>query len=132
MSRLDERIENFNKAFEILTEVKNEYISDKTKVLNHMALIQSYEVCFELAWKVLKDYLAENGILVYLPKEVIKEAFNKRVIENGQLWINMLDSRNATSHEYKMDKVNIILENISSVFYNELNNFSKWLDNING
>ncbi len=132
MSRLDERIENFNKAFGILTEAKNEYISDKTKVLNHMALIQSYEVCFELAWKVLKDYLAENGILVYLPKEVIKEAFNKRVIENSQLWINMLDSKNAISHEYKMDKVNIILENISSVFYNELNNFSKWLDNING
>jgi len=131
MSRLVERIENFNKAFSILNNAVKAYNNNKTEILTHMALIQSYEVTFELAWKVLKDYLAENGISVYLPKEVIKEAFNKRVIENGQIWINMLDARNATSHEYKMDKINLILENISSTYFNELYNFSEWLKKIN-
>ncbi len=132
MSRLEERIENFNRAFEILTNAKNAYTHDKENILMHMALVQAYEVCFELSWKVLKDYLAENGLPVYLPKEVIKEAFNKNVIENGQIWIDMLDARNATSHEYKMDKINLILEKISTTYYEELLKFSNWLAGING
>lgn len=132
MSRLEERIENFNRAFEILTNAKNAYTHDKENILMHMALVQAYEVCFELSWKVLKDYLAENGLPVYLPKEVIKEAFNKNVIENGQIWIDMLDARNATSHEYKMDKINLILDKISTTFYNELLKFSNWLAGFNG
>lgn len=132
MSRLEERIENFNRAFEIFNNAVQAYNQEKENILMHMALVQAYEVCFELSWKVLKDYLAENGILVYMPKEVIKEAFNKNVIENGQIWIDMLDARNATSHEYKMDKINLILEKISTTYYEELLKFSNWLAGING
>ena len=132
MSRLEERIENFNRAFEIFNNAVKAYNQEKENILMHMALVQAYEVCFELSWKVLKDYLTENGILVYMPKEVIKEAFNKNVIENGQIWIDMLDARNATSHEYKMDKINLILEKISTTYYEELLKFSNWLAGING
>lgn len=132
MSRLEERIENFNRAFEIFNNAVKAYNQEKENILMHMALVQAYEVCFELSWKVLKDYLAENGILVYMPKEVIKEAFNKNVIENGQIWIDMLDARNAASHEYKMDKINLILEKISTTYYEELLKFSNWLAGING
>ncbi len=132
MSRLNERIENFNRAFAIFNDAVNAYNQNKENILTHMALVQSYEVCFELGWKVLKDYLAENGILVYLPKQVIKEAFNKNVISNGQIWIDMLDARNATSHEYKMDKINLILEKISSSYFDELLKFSNWLVKLNG
>ncbi len=132
MSRLEERIENFNRAFEIFNNAVKAYNQEKENILMHMALVQAYEVCFELSWKVLKDYLAENGLPVYLPKEVIKEAFNKNVIENGQIWIDMLDARNATSHEYKMDKINLILEKISTTYYEELLKFSNWLAGING
>ena len=132
MSRLEERIENFNRAFEIFNNAVKAYNQEKENILMHMALVHAYEVCFELSWKVLKDYLAENGLPVYLPKEVIKEAFNKNVIENGQIWIDMLDARNAASHEYKMDKINLILDKISTTFYNELLKFSNWLAGFNG
>lgn len=66
-----------------------------------------------------------------MPKEVIKEAFSANVIKDGQLWIDMLNDRNSTSHEYNMDKVNIILERISTDYYVELTRFSKWLGEIN-
>ena len=49
MSRLTERIENFNCAFSIYSEAVNAYKNDRSNVLYHMALIQSFEVCFELA-----------------------------------------------------------------------------------
>lgn len=57
MSRLSERIENYNKAYSFFTDACEAYNNDKTVILSHFALIQTYEVCFELAWKVLKDYL---------------------------------------------------------------------------
>ena len=118
MSRLSERIENFNRAFEIYKDAVEEF--DINKILTHMALVQTFEVCFELAWKCLKDYMAENGIVVNYPKEVIKEAFNKETIKNGQLWIDMLKVRNSTSYEYNMDKVNKYLSDMRTVFYDEL------------
>ena len=127
MSRLQERIESFNRAFEILSEAVNAYKNNSINILTHMALIQSFEVCFELAWKVLKDYLDENGVKVYLPKEVIKEAFSFEVISNGQLWIDMLNARNSTSYEYNLDKVNSILMNISDEYFQEFLQFKAYI-----
>ena len=125
MSRLQERIENFNKAFSILLDAVNAYKKDSSVVLTHMALVQSFEVCFELAWKVLKDYLAVNGVSVSLPREVIKEAFYYETISDGQIWIDMLNVRNSTSHEYDIDKVNSVLPDVAGIYFDELNRFKE-------
>ena len=129
MSRLTERIENFNKAFNLYKRAIEAF--DKENELTHMALIQSFEVCFELAWKVVKDYLNQEGIEVYLPKQVIKEAFNNEVIKTGQIWIEMLETRNSTSHEYNMEKVNGYLIKICTRYYEELTRFSKQIEEFN-
>ena len=131
MTRISERIENFLRAFSIYSDAVAEYKKNSTNVLNHMALIQSFEVCFELAWKVLKDYLNSNGINVYLPKEVIKEAFSAEVIKDGQIWIDMLNARNSTSHEYNLDKIQAIISSISDVYFDELTRFSKQVRALN-
>ena len=126
MSRLSERVENFNRAYDLFTEAVEAF--DKDKKLTHMALIQTFEVCYELAWKVLEDYLFLNGINVQFPREVIKEAFNKEAVKNGQVWIDMLDARNITSHEYNMDKIDGLLIKITTVFYQEFKNFHSWIN----
>lgn len=131
ITRISERIENFLRAFSIYSDAVAEYKKNSTNVLNHMALIQSFEVCFELAWKVLKDYLNSNGINVYLPKEVIKEAFSAEVIKDGQIWIDMLNARNSTSYEYNLDKIQAIISNISAVYFDELTRFSKQVRALN-
>ena len=123
MSRLAEWIENFNRVFDLYEHAVNEYKNNPTNILIHLALVQSFEICFELGWKVLKDYLKTKGIEVFTPKDVIKEAFSVNIIPNGQVWIDMTNDRNASSHEYNMDKVSIILERISTEYYNELLRF---------
>ena len=128
MSRLSERIENFNRAFEIYKDAVLEFQTEK--ILTHMALVQTYEVCFELAWKCLKDYMEENGTIVNYPKEVIKEAYNKQTLKNAQLWIDMLSVRNSTSHEYNMDKVNKYLLEMRTNFFKELERLQIWLNKI--
>ncbi len=125
MSGLSEHIQSFNRFFHIFFDAVEAYKKNSSDILTHMALVQAFEVCFELAWKVLKDYLASNGVNVYLPKQVIKEAYSAEVIADGQIWIDMLSARNSTSHEYNLDKVNLIINNIAGAYFNELKNFSE-------
>ena len=132
MSRLSERIENFNRAFELYKEMQNGYIKDKTNNAYRLGLTQSFEIISELGWKVLKDYLYSEGVDANTPKEVIKEAYQKEILKNGQIWIDMIKARNSTSHEYNMDKIDLILENISTIYFEELSNFKNQLGKING
>ena len=132
MSRLSERIENFNRAYELYKEMQIGYLKDKTNNAYRLGLTQSFEIISELSWKVLKDYLYTEGIDANTPKEVIKEAFQKEILKNGQIWIDMIKARNSTSHEYNMDKVDLILENISTTYFEELSNFKNRLGNLNG
>jgi nucleotidyltransferase substrate binding protein (TIGR01987 family) len=132
MSRFEERVENFNKSFQLFSEMRSAYIVDKSSNVNRLALVQSFEIVSELGWKVLKDYLGQNGINVYLPKEVIKEAFANNIIKNGQIWIDMINDRNSSSHEYNMEKVDIILVKIATIYFEELSSFQKLLGELHG
>ena len=62
--RWKQRFENFNKAFEQLKEFTE--ISELNK-FEKQGFIQCFEYTFELAWKVLKDYLEYNGFEVKTP-----------------------------------------------------------------
>lgn len=86
-------IENINEAYECIQEngLNKIYI---------MALVQAFEMVFELAWKTIKDYLEYEGIKVDTPRETLKTAFLRNIITDGQTWIDMLETRNKTSHTY--------------------------------
>lgn len=55
---------------------------------------------FELAWKVLKDYLESEGYIVKSPRETVKQAFQIGLIDNGHVWIDALSNTNLTTHTY--------------------------------
>lgn len=129
MSRLTERIENFNRAFKMFELVCCAYKQDVDNDINKLALIQGFEIVVELGWKVLKDYLAQKGIRALTPNDVIKEAFSAEILSDGQIWVNMVKDRNTSSHEYNTNKMDEILTKISTIYYNELKSFSKIMEN---
>ncbi len=128
MSRLSERIENFNRAYSIYEIAVEKYKQNTKDILFHMSLVQAFELTFELSWKVLKDYILQKGIKAFYPKDVIKEAFANETIKDGELWIKMLETRNSISHEYKMEKVSAMVEDISDKYFKELKNFKEFLE----
>ena len=130
MSRVSKRIENFNRAFVLYSTMRDEYISSNTDS-TRLALTQSFEIVVELGWKVLKDYLFEKAIEVDTPVDAVKAAFGANVIQDGQIWIDMVKDRNASSHEYNSDKIEKIIVKIANIYYDELCKFKKWLENIN-
>jgi nucleotidyltransferase substrate binding protein (TIGR01987 family) len=99
--RWRQRFQNFDRAYVLLREA----LQDGPSVLNALeteGVIQRFEYSFELAWKVLKDFLEKDGIVfpTITPKAVLKGAFAAKVIDDGQVWIDMLDHRNLLSHTY--------------------------------
>ena len=99
--RWKQRFQNFDRAFVLLRDA----LENGPGALNQLekeGVIQRFEYCFELAWKTIKDYLEEGGFLFVMvtPRQVLKDAYAAKILENGQVWIDMLDHRNLLSHTY--------------------------------
>lgn len=111
--RWRQRFENFEKTFKLLEK----YSKEETKSeLEKAGIIQFFEITFELAWKVLKDYLEAQGFIVKSPRETIKQAFQIEIIEDGHLWIEALSKRNLTTHTYDEAFVEKFVEEIKQVY----------------
>jgi len=99
--RWRQRFSNFDRGFVLLREALARGPA-ALSALEKEGTIQRFEYTFELAWKLLKDYLEAEGALVapLTPRQVIKDAFAARLIADGQTWIDMLDHRNLLAHTY--------------------------------
>ena len=95
--RWKQRYHQFYKAFVLL---ESAMLVEKPSVLERAGMIQFFEMAFELAWKLLKDYLEAEGYDVKSPREAIKQAFQIEVIINGHDWMAALSDRNLTTHTY--------------------------------
>lgn len=99
--RWHQRLENLSKALNRFREALNGTALEPTNHLYQIALIGTFQFTFELSWKTLKDYLIYNGVEVSLPREVIKQAFHHQLLQDGQVWIDMLEDRNLMAHVYQ-------------------------------
>jgi len=127
--RFLERFENYKLA---LNNINETYDYIKTSGLNKiytMALIQAFEMVFELAWKTLKDYLAFQGITTDTPRETLKNAFLRNIISDGETWIEMMEARNKTSHTYREEFAKSISNEIIEKYIPLLNDLKKVLEN---
>jgi nucleotidyltransferase substrate binding protein (TIGR01987 family) len=99
--RWKQRFHNFERAYVLLRDALAAGPSSLS-LLEKEGVIQRFEYSFELAWKTIRDYLEEGGLVIapVTPRQVIKDAFAAKVLTDGQVWINMLDNRNLLSHTY--------------------------------
>lgn len=96
-----QRFNHFSKAFAQLKEAVELSEQRELSKLEEQGLIQAFEYTHELAWKVLRDFLEERGVQkIYGSKDATREAFKAGLIENGEVWMKMIESRNLTSHTY--------------------------------
>lgn len=75
---------------------------DALNRLETEGLIHRFEYCLELAWKITRDYLEQSGLLIapVTPREVLRQAAAAQVVEDGQVWIDMLNHRTLLAHSY--------------------------------
>lgn len=118
--RWKQRFENLDKALVVLGECVDAINKDSENKLLKIALVGAFQFIFELSWKTLKDFLDYKGITVSLPKDVIKSAFQHKLIKNGEIWISMLQDRNMMDHLYTEENTEKAIQRILDEYYKEL------------
>ncbi len=93
----DDLLKQLIRAYERLEEALGVPLSE-TLALD--GTIQRFEFTFELAWKTLRLFLEDQGIICNSPKMCLKEAFKIGWIENEESWLSLMKARNMTSHVY--------------------------------
>lgn len=126
---INDKIEQLEKAFENLKIIIDAYEKEEDRIIKdglRDSIIQRFEFVTELSWKLMKKYLDENLVLeVYSPRSVIKESYKQDLIENGELWLDILEDRNLTSHTYDENTANRIKDNIVNKYVLEFEKFIK-------
>lgn len=127
-TRWVQRFENYKQALSNLSETIDCIQKEGNSKIYTMALIQAFEMTFELGWKTLKDYLEYSGIMVNTPRYSIKEAFKMNFINDGQGWIEMMEARNKTVNTYKEEFAKGLCNDILTNYFNMFNELSIFLE----
>lgn len=115
--RWQQRFNNYQKSLSQLSK----FIQKKDlNELEEQGLIQSFEYTHELAWKTLADFIKDSGnIEIYGSKDVNREAFNLGLINNGEIWVDMIVSREVAIDSYDENIRVDIVAKIKDIYYKQ-------------
>lgn len=119
-TRWHQRLENFKKAFSELSEAFEITTARELTKLEKQGLIQAFEYTHELAWNTIRDYFIDQGRSdITGSKDATRAAFKFGLIKNGEHWMDMIKSRNLTSHTYNQETANTIVSDILNHYFQE-------------
>lgn len=126
--RWKQRFENYSNALRNLEEGLVLSRERELSKLEEQGVIQAFEFTFELAWKLIKDYLEYMRLDPKFPREVIKSGFQNDIIDDGEIWMDMLEKRNLMSHTYDEKTAKTAFELIAEHYYDELEKLNHFFD----
>lgn len=112
--RWRQRFQHFSSAFAML---QTAVAIQRPSVVERAGLIQFFEMAFELAWKLLKDYLQSQGYDIQSPRAAIKQAYQSSLVEDGHAWIQALEDRNLTTHTYNEATAQLVERKIRGRYF---------------
>ena len=117
-----QKMENYKHALAQLEEAVERYQKTPEDALYRDGLIQRFEFTVELAWKSIKEYLEDQGMVLSIasPRGILKEAFSAGVLDDAQQWNDILTARNLTSHVYDEATASGIAQKICTEFLSPL------------
>ena len=129
MTKLENKYENFGNAVNRLNEANVAYKRNSDNDIYQDALIKRLEFTFELAWKTLREFMLDQGysLEILSPKGVISFAWREGIISNEELWLDMLQSRNMSAHDYGRELSADIADKISNRYCKELTALKKYI-----
>lgn len=95
------KFENFQRALRNLEEIRK--CKEPYEMIVLMGQVALFEICFEQSWKAMKELLEYNGYdesRTGSPRSILKLAYQAGMIDDEELWVEALASRNNVSHAY--------------------------------
>ena len=96
-----QKYENFCKALNNLREILN--YAEPYGTVELTGMVALYEICFEQAWKAVKEALEVSGFSegkTGSPKQILKTAYSAGMLMDESLWLSALEARNNAVHAY--------------------------------
>ena len=112
------KYENFVASFENLKDIYD--YSEPYGNVELTGLVGLFEVCFEQSWKAMKEILEANGFSegrTGSPKQILKTAYSAGMIEDEDMWLDALVSRNNVAHAYNKDIALEIVRNTKDRYF---------------
>jgi len=105
---LKKALDNFRKSLEIDLNTLEPSLRDVVE----SGLVQKFEMCYELFWKAMKEFLRkQEGLDVASPRRTFKALFQLGILsyEQFEICMEMVESRNLLSHVYRREIVDEVL-----------------------
>lgn len=113
-----QRLDSLRKAFGQLENAVELSRRRGLTELEKQGMIQAFEFTHELAWKTLKDFLESRGNEgIFGSRDAFREAFAYGLIEDGEVWMETIRSRNESSHTYNEKTADGIIEAVQDRYY---------------
>ena len=112
-----QRFQNYRKAFAQLMQAVELSRQRALSKLEQQGLIQGFEYTHELAWNTLKDFLQARGTTnLFGSRDVTRAAFTLGLIKQGEIWMQMIQSRNQTTHTCNEETMQQIAAAITNLY----------------
>jgi nucleotidyltransferase substrate binding protein (TIGR01987 family) len=112
--RWKQRFANFISALDNLTKAVALSKERELSNLEKQGLIQTFKFTHELAWKVMKDYFFDQGNNeITGARDAARMAFQNELIIDAEGWMDMIKSRNLSSHTYNNEVADEIAHEIT-------------------
>lgn len=112
------KYENFCNAYRNLKDIYSyEELYNNVELTG---LVGLYEICFEQAWKMMKEKLTESGFAesaTSSPRTILKTAYKAGMIVDEQSWLDALQARNNVAHAYNEEVALDIIHQTKESFY---------------
>lgn len=129
--RWEQRLDSYHKALARLAELVG---ASKKRALNEFerdGLVQRFEFTHELSWKLMKAYAEYQGFDgIGGSRDATRKAFEMSLISDGQSWMDMIKSRNETSHNYDGSMADDVVDSIINRFYPLLAEFYQKMNSL--
>ncbi len=98
---------------------EQEVMQDEMEIIQS-GIIQNFEVCYEISWKLMKKWLEENVGRTEVDgvsrKELFRMAAQNKLIEDIEKWFVFHEARNMTLHDYDGIKADEVFRNCNPIF----------------
>ncbi len=116
--RWRQRFSHYQKALRQLSNAVELSRKRPLSELEKQGLIQAFEFTHELAWNVMKDYFEYQGnTSITGSRDATRESFRRNLVANGKGWMEMIQSRNKTSHAYNREVADEIAGKVINVYH---------------
>ncbi|MAV90843.1 MAG: nucleotidyltransferase [Bdellovibrionaceae bacterium] len=114
--RWHQKLNSFSQALSQLNSAVELAQQRELSRLEKQGVIQAFEFTHELAWNLLRDYFKFQGNTSIMgSRDATREAFKAGLISDGEPWMEMIHSRNQTSHTYNQSTADDIVDKMSEI-----------------